>query len=146
MNRLPVGAGEAWSGVGTLVVARAALGCSLPDQHLAPPRRGRPQGSPPFSAPPPPLRIPPPLVCLFPTLLFPPPEVDAYEGRSIGHVRDQSAPTGGWMILFLCIIGGGRGEPDPTVGISNIVIWEELLLYFAAALLYYVVSKRLTVS
>ena len=24
------------------------------------------------------------------------------EGRSIGHVRDKSAPTGGWMILLIC--------------------------------------------
>src|SRR5437762_13663394 len=57
----------------SLVVARAALGCSMPDHSLAPPQRGRPQGSPPPSTPLPPLRRPPPLVCLFPTLLFPPP-------------------------------------------------------------------------
>jgi hypothetical protein len=36
------------------------------------------------------------------------------EGRSIGHVRDQSAPTGGWMILVTCISGGGCSEPAPT--------------------------------
>src|SRR5436309_994921 len=39
---IPRRGGEAWSGVGTLVVARAALVCSMPDHHLAPPRRGRP--------------------------------------------------------------------------------------------------------
>ena len=54
----------------SLVVVCAALVCSMPDHHLAPPQRGRPPGSPP-------LRRPPPLVCLFPTLLFPPPELDA---------------------------------------------------------------------
>src|SRR5436309_4899921 len=57
----------------SLVVARAALVCSMPDHSLAPPQRGRPQGSPLRSTPLPPLRIPPPLACLFPTLLFPPP-------------------------------------------------------------------------
>src|SRR6266480_3220337 len=40
----------------SLVVARAALVCSMPDQPLAPPQRGRPQGSPPRTTPPPPLR------------------------------------------------------------------------------------------
>ena len=39
------------------------------------------------------------LVCLFPTLLFPPPEVDAYEGRSIGRGRGKPAPTGVRIIL-----------------------------------------------
>src|SRR5205809_7716602 len=47
----------------SLVVARAALGCSLPDHSLAPPQRGRPLGSPLRSTPLPPLRRPPPLVC-----------------------------------------------------------------------------------
>ncbi|TMD69385.1 MAG: hypothetical protein E6I91_02180 [Chloroflexi bacterium] len=27
------------------------------------------------------------------------------EGRSIGRVRDKSAPTGGWMMLWKVIIG-----------------------------------------
>jgi len=50
------------------------------------------------------------------------------------------------MMLFICTIGGGRGESDPTVGIANIVIWGGVIVVFAAILLYYVVSKRLTVS
>src|SRR5207237_7238914 len=35
------------------------------------------------------------------------------QGRSIGHVHDKSAPTGGRMILFICIIGS-RGAALAT--------------------------------
>jgi hypothetical protein len=54
-----VGAGVVWRWVGTLVVARAAW-VPRANRHLAPPQRGRPQGSP--LHPTPPLRIPPPNV------------------------------------------------------------------------------------
>src|SRR6266576_852555 len=56
------------------------------------PSAGDHKGPPP---PLPPLRIPPPLVCLFPTLLFPPPLLDAY-----------------WLTLAVNLGGSGAGNPS----------------------------------
>src|SRR2546423_1575040 len=47
-------------------------------------------------------------------------QVDAYDGRSIGSVRDRSAPMGVRMILFICIIGDVRDQSAPT---DDLIHW-----------------------
>ena len=42
------------------------------------------------------------------------------QGRSIGDVRDKSAPTGGRVILFICIIGDVRDKSAPT---DDLIHW-----------------------
>ena len=42
------------------------------------------------------------------------------QGRSIGHVHDQSAPTGVRSILFICIIGHVRDQSALT---DDLIHW-----------------------